>query len=107
MPIHVVRVLKGAKAVRDDFLSDEARGKRIRDASPNAILRSRGFSVWRTEGQARTIAKRFPKLGTHIAEVQLPLGARLLPFPDAADHQTAFGDPDDYLRAIVHIVPVD
>ena len=107
MPIHVFRVLKGAQAVRDDFLSDEARRKRPRDTSSEALTRHRGFSVWRTEAHARAVARRFPKLGTHIAEVELPIGATLLPFPDASDHQTAFGDPDAYARVVVRIVPVN
>ena len=84
MPIHVFRVLKGAQAVRDDFLSDEARRKRPRDTSSEALTRHRGFSVWRTEAHARAVARRFPKLGTHIAEVELPIGATLLPFPDTS-----------------------
>jgi hypothetical protein len=107
MPVHVFRVLKGAQAARDDFLSDEARRKRPRDVSADGLGRHRGFSVWRTEEQARTVARRFPRLGTHVAEVELPLDARLLPFPEAPGHQTAFGDPDAFVRGVVRIVPVN
>lgn len=107
MPVHAFRVLKGARASRDDFLSDAARGRRPRDTSTEGRVRRQGFSVWRTQEQARIVARRFPKLGTHIAEVELPLGATLLPFRDTPDHQTAFGDPDAFLRAVILIVPVN
>lgn len=106
MPIHVFRVLKGAEAVRDDFRSDLARGKRPRDTSSDALTRHHGFSVWRTERQARTVASRFPKLGPYIAEVELPPGATLLPFRDAPDHLTAFGEADAFVQAVVQITPV-
>ncbi len=107
MPIHVFRVLRGAHALRHDFLSDEARRKRPRDVSSDGLMRHRGFSVWRTEEQARTMARRFPRLGTHIAEVEVPMDARLLPFPYMPDHLTAFGEPDGFVRAVVRIVAVN
>jgi hypothetical protein len=107
VPVHVFRVLKGARAVRDDFLSDGARRKRVRHTSTDALIRRQGFSAWLTEEQARAVATRFPSLGTHIAEVELPIGATLLPFPDVPGHQTAFGDADAFVQAVVRIVPVN
>ena len=85
MPVHVFRVLKAEQAARDDFLSDAARRKR--PAAP-----------W---------ARRFPRLGAFIAEIDLPVGPTLLPFPDTPDHLTAFGDPDAFVHAVVRIVPVN
>ncbi len=107
MAIHVFRVLKGQQADRDDFLSDEARKKRPRETSPEGLARHHGFSVWRTEEHARAVARRFPRLGTYIAEVDLPVDATLLPFRDTPDHLTAFGDPDAFVHAVVRIVPVN
>lgn len=107
MPVHVYRVIKSAQAMREDFLSDGARGKRVRDASTDALIRRQGFSAWLTEEHARAVATRFPSLGTHIAEVELPIGATLLPFRDTPSHQTAFGDPAAFVQAVVRIVPVE
>jgi len=107
VPVHVFRVLRGAQATRDDFLSDAARRKRPRGTASQVLIRHQGFSVWRTEEQARAVARRFLRLGTHIAEVDLPDGATVLPFRETADHLTAFGDPDAFVHAVVRIVPVN
>lgn len=87
MPAHIYRVIKGAQAIRDDFLSDGARRKRVRHTATDALIRRQGFSAWLTD--------------------ELPIGATLLPFPDTPGHQTAFGDPDAFVQAVVRIVPVN
>jgi hypothetical protein len=102
----VFPVLKGAQATRADFLSDAARGKRARGPSSEALTRHQDFSVWRTEEHARAVARRFPRLSAHIAEVDLPVGATLLPFGDTPDHLTAFGDPNTFVQTVVRVVPV-
>lgn len=104
--MHVFRVIREPDASRADFLSDRTRGKHPRDVSPEALRRHEGFSVWTSEERARAIAQRFPRLGTHIAELELPEGARLEPFRDTPDHQTAYGDPDAFLASVVQIVRV-
>lgn len=102
----VYRVIKSAKERREDFLPDEASGKRPRDLSPEKLRRHTGFSVWTTEAKAHAIARRFTRLGSHIAEVRLPRGALLEPFEDMPDHQTAYGDPDAFVERVVRVVPV-
>ncbi|HEX9269112.1 MAG TPA: hypothetical protein VF998_04640, partial [Candidatus Limnocylindria bacterium] len=102
----VYRVIKGDRARREDFLSDEASGKRPRDLTPEKLRRHKGFSIWRVEAKARRIAQRFQRLGTHIAEVRLPAGATLEPFPDEPDHQTIYGDPDAFVERVERVVPV-
>ncbi len=104
--MRVYRVIKAPHAMLEDFFSDRASGKRPRDLSPEALRRHEGFSVWNSEEHAHAIARRFPRLGSHIAELELPQGARLEPFQDTPDHQTAYGDPDAFLASVVRIVPV-
>lgn len=62
--------------------------------------------MWLDEASARAVALRFPRLGAFIAELELPAEARLEPFPEVVGHQTAYGDPDAFVLAVVRVVPV-
>ncbi len=102
----IYRIIRGAQPSREDFLSDEESGKLPRDETREKLRRHRGFSIWLTERNARAIARRFPQLGSHIVEVRLPSGALLEPFDRTPDHNTAYGDSDDFLGQVVRVVSV-
>ena len=91
----------------EDFRSDRERGKQPRDDSSDALRRHEGFSVWLDLSHARAVARRFPRMGRFIAEVELPADTRIEPFADVFDHQTAYGDPEAFVRAVVRVVPAD
>jgi len=46
-------------------------------------------------------------MGRFVAEVEMPTDARLESFSDVFEHQTAYGDPDSFVRAVVRVVPAD
>lgn len=106
-PIRVHRVIKGPRPTREDFLSDKARNKRLRDRSAEAIAHHEGFSVWRSETRMRDVARRFPGLGTHIAELELPPGISVLPFRTDPAHLTVLGDPDALLELVVRVMALE
>lgn len=62
------RILRGSEPTRDDFLADKDSGKPRRVTPETAHLLD-GFSVYDSEAQARRTARRFPLLGTHIADL--------------------------------------
>jgi len=67
--------------------------------------RREGFSVWLTfEGAARIARQYGQYFGYYVAEIELPAGARISPFPDSELHATAYGDPDDFARSVVSVV---
>jgi hypothetical protein len=100
----VYRIVRGKEATRADFLSDEARGRHLRDRSEGGRRRHRGFSVWTTEDHARRAARRFPRLGAYIAVVDVPEDALLESSRDVPEHLTAYGDPDAFVRSVVAVV---
>ena len=106
MPIRVYRLIKGPRPTREDFLSDNARGRTLRSDSPEIIARHEGFSAWRNEASVRAVGSRYPRLGTQIVELELPPGTELWPFHDNPDHVTVFGDADMLLQHVVRIAPL-
>ena len=102
----VYRIVQGAEATLEDFLSDEQRGKRPRDLTPEKWRRHTGRSVWLTEDNAHALAARFPQIGSYVAEVRLPPDATLEPFEKTPDHNTVYADPNALLDRVVRIVPV-
>ena len=88
------------------FESDRERGKEPRDDSPEMLRRNTGRSVWLTADSAHAHARELPWLGKYIAEVRLPEGAKLEPFPNDPLHNTAYGPTEDLFQAVVQIVPV-
>lgn len=91
----------------EDFLSDKARQKRLRDRSPETLAHHEGLSAWRSLARIREVARRFPTLGTHVAELELPPGTKLLPFREDPEHLTVVEEPDVLLRFVVRVMPVD
>lgn len=53
---------------------------------------------------AATTAQKFPRLGGYIAAVDAPVETVLEPFPGVPEHQTAYGDPDAFVRSVVDVV---
>lgn len=105
-PRVVYRVVTRPRATRDDFLSDRAAGRRYtRTLTRQVIRRREGFSVWLTFQAAAEIARQYGQhFGYYVAEIALPERARLEPFPRSELHATAYGDPDEFARAVVSVV---
>ncbi|MBI2325264.1 MAG: hypothetical protein HYU87_09940 [Chloroflexi bacterium] len=105
--VRVYRLIKGPHPAREDFLSDKARHKRLRERSAETVAHHEGLSAWRSLARIHELVRRFPMLGTHIAELELPPGTQLLPFSEDPEHLTVFEDPDVLLRFVVRVMPLD
>lgn len=105
--VRVYRLIKGPRPAREDFLSDKARQKRLRERSPETLAHHEGLSAWRSLARIRELVRRFPMLGTHIAELELPPGTTLLPFREDPEHLTVVEDPDVLLGLVIRVMPVD
>jgi len=82
------------------------RGKRLPSDDPETIARHEGFSAWRSEASVRALAARFPRIGAHIAELDLPHDMTAWPFASNPTHVTVVGDPDVVLSRVVRVIPV-
>ncbi len=104
MPTVYYRVVKTDPPTRDDFLSDEAKGRRPRPAQVRNPLLYRGISVFETVAAIEAVRERVPLLG-HVAELAIPEGA---PVGDhktgGPGHWTLVGDPDVLLGCVTRIV---
>jgi hypothetical protein len=105
------RIVRTNPPTRDDFLSYRALGLRPpASLSVDQLRQWEGISVFATENQARRQARRYPHLGTSIAELvivpNLGLEVRRTN-PRSPGHHTLWGDPADIARAVARVVPVE
>lgn len=59
-----------------------------------------GISVFATLRQALAMVRRYPGLGSFVAEIQLPQDAVIERTLRRRGHYTVWGDPDQLLRGI-------
>lgn len=89
-----------------DFLSNKALGRRRRRNESEDEWA--GLSLYDTEEGARVTARRYPQIGSFLAVVRVTEGT---PFRIAqtfhAGHYTLWGEPEDFLRAVIAVVPIE
>jgi hypothetical protein len=103
------RIVRSNPPTLADFLSNEAKGRRLQRPTPEAIRRWSGLSAYDTVGQARITALLYPRLGTFIAELHVRVNGTITSerWPDVADGRfTLWGEPEEFLSLVAHVEPV-
>ena len=102
------RLVKSNPPTRQDFLSYEELGISLAQIDPESVRLSRGISVFRTEAQARRVARRRSFRGPFfIAELRIPAntGVRIERTTRSAGHYTLWADPDMIALWVVRVLP--
>jgi hypothetical protein len=96
------RIVRSDPPTRDDFLSNEAKGKRARGNDPEVLRLWSGISVYDSPRRARATARIFPYLGISIAELSVPDDGSIVWERTTAGpgHYTLWGDPDRLLSCV-------
>lgn len=105
-PEFVYRIIRHDPPTREDFLPPSlagAVGERTRTIDPRLFT---GISTFRTARQAAAVARRYPGLGSFIAEVRLPPGVRSERTLRRRGHFTVWGDPDELLDGVQRVIGV-
>ena len=92
-----------------DFLSNEARGRRIPpNATEEMCRRWDGLSMWNDRGRLRRVAQNTPGVGSFIAQLHIPTGSGITvePFTDDPNHFTVRGDAVALLGMVRSVAPV-
>jgi hypothetical protein len=94
--------------VREDFFSYQRLGKPI-PKNPEQQRRWRGISTYDTLERARAIARANPAQGDFIAEIAIPDDGRITYERTGKNpgHYTLWGEPDDMVRCVTRIEPVN
>jgi len=71
-PSRLYRIVHTADATWEDFVSDEAKGKRKRGPQELDIRLYRGISMYSSRRTAHEMQERIPALGAWLAELLLP-----------------------------------
>ena len=103
------RIAKTNPPTNADFMSGKARGKQLLDSGEEKRRLWEGISVYATEAQARRTARKYPRIGTHIAALRVP-GQGPIKWERTTGqpgHYTLWGDPEDLARCIVSVVRVE
>lgn len=104
------RIVKGDPPTRDDFVSNQAKGRIPRRIlTAEELRRWDGLSVFETEAQARRQARRHPFLGRFIARLRIVEGGPIhyqRTNPDNRGHHSVWGSPDILLTCVEGIASV-
>lgn len=103
------RLVETNPPTRRDFLSYSELGIGLVRQDEESVRLSTGISVFRTDAQARRIAKRRSFRGTFfIAVLGLPIGAdyRLERTKPSPGHFTLWADPDIIASWVARMIPV-
>ncbi len=98
-------------ALPDSFRShyEEGREPRYRQTQHHALHHA--VSLWRDKETMAALIRKFPKLGGHVARVQLTFGLGFDYLDPAAEenprHLTVWGAPDAFASSVVEIFPPD
>lgn len=103
-PRIVFRIVRHDPPVPEDFTPASSAG-----APPHARRAvdprlSTGISVLATERQALARARRYPGLGTYVAELELPANVPVERTLRTRGHHTVWADPDELLRAVRRVI---
>ena len=102
------RIVRSNPPTLDDFTSNEAKGRPLRDTAPETRRLWSGLSVNATEAQARRRAKQYPMLGRYIAAVRIPESGSIHweRTTSVPGHHTIWGAPSELLHCVASVVPV-
>jgi hypothetical protein len=103
------RVVRNSPPTLRDFSSNEALGKQPRNPTPDLLRRWGAISVLGTMALAQRYARLFPRLGSYVAEIDLPdeLILRLEEDQETAGHYELWAAPQDCLARVTHVERVD
>ncbi len=105
------RIIKGDRPSEDDFTSNFARGRPPRRSEILDPEEHRSISVFARLEDARSVQRRFPALGSHIAELELADDdAEVVVRRASADpkdsHHNLQGQPAAFLRRVRRVLTV-
>lgn len=107
MPVFY-RVIAGETPTVADFLSHQAKGRRLNNPTPENRRLWAGVSVYDSVEAAGTAAHAFPRLGGFIAAVWIvnDSAIRWERTGKTPGHHTLWGKPSVMLAAVVRVEPV-
>ncbi len=89
-----------------DFMSNRTKGRPRR--AIESVEEWGGLSVYDDEERARETARKFPRLGAHLAVLDVPPGAPIRwQQTFGPGHYTLWGEPQDVLNCVVSTIPVE
>ena len=101
------RIVRTSSPTIQDFLSNDALGRRPRDHDPETLRLWSGISVYVTERYARRTAATFPRIGRYLAELRIddtdPIRAEKTLGPG---HYTLWGSAEVLLGRVVRVIPI-
>jgi hypothetical protein len=103
--VRLYRVVKTNPPTRSDFVSHYERGIPPPVRVPDAERLMRGLSVFNRADLARQQARRFPRLGRFVAEMDIPDdGSIPVERTGAAEgHHTVWGTPEELLARVTWV----
>lgn len=104
------RIVHGAQPTADDFASNYAKGRPPRRSEVADPVEHRSISVYARLADALGVQRLFPRLGSHIAELELAdedpeIAITKAPDDPADSHHNLQGEPTAFLRRIRRVVP--
>lgn len=109
--LEVFRIVRtpdvAARGYVDSFRSHAELGIPPRGPEETHPLVYKGVSAFDTPERAAETARRFPRIGKHIARLRIRRGDALYFFWGARGHLTLWGDPIKLSETTVDTIPVD
>jgi hypothetical protein len=103
----VCHVSTSGAVLADSFRSNYERDRPPRGWEARNVLIQMGLSMFVREPQAEGTARRFPKIGDHVARVELHPGFGTAYAPTGPPgHMTIWGRPLELVAAVVDIAPI-
>jgi DNA-binding Lrp family transcriptional regulator len=106
------RIVKGAEAAEDDFLSNFAKGRPPRRSEIADPVEHRSISVYARLEDALAVQRLYPKLGSHLAEFELAdddqeIVVTKRPVDPSDSHHNLQGEPAAFLRRVRRVFPAE
>jgi hypothetical protein len=104
------RIVKDKQPIEDDFLSNYAKGRPPRRSEIADPGEHRSISAFARLDDALAVQRRFPKLGSHIAELELAdddpeIAVRKADDDPNDSHHNLQGEPAAFLRRVRRVLP--
>jgi hypothetical protein len=102
------RIVQTDPPTEADFLSYRAQGRRLVRDTPELRRSWEGVSVYDSFGRARSVALRYPRIGTFIAELEIAEDGPVRYAQTLSDprHFDLWGEPGDMLATVRRTRPV-
>lgn len=106
------RIVKSARPTEEDFTSNFARGRPPRRSELLDPQEYRSISAFARLEDARSVQRRFPRLGSYIAELDVADDDTTIVVRKASDdprdsHHNLQGEPGAFLRRVRRVYPAD